>query len=121
LFTYSQSTGIMTAEDGSTLGPGYSGNGDAINDPNSQNIMGHGPIPQGDYTIGAAETVPHLGPLAMPLTPNLANEMFGRSAFFIHGDNASLDHTASDGCIILRHDFRATIAASGDADLKVVL
>ena len=27
--------------------------------------------------------------------------MQGRSGFFIHGDNANMNHTASNGCIIL--------------------
>jgi hypothetical protein len=55
----------------------------------------------------------------MPLTPDPSNEMFGRSAFFIHGDNPQLNHTASDGCIILIRPLRADISNSGDDDLIV--
>ncbi len=107
MFTYSQSTGIMTAEDRTALGPGYSGNCEAINDPDSQKSSVTDQSPRVTTPSEQPRTVPHLGPIAMELTPNLANEMFGRSGFFIHVDNASLDHTASDGCIILGHPDRA--------------
>jgi lipoprotein-anchoring transpeptidase ErfK/SrfK len=38
----------------------------------------------------------------------------------IHGDNATMNHTASHGCIILSHDFRQKISDSGDTSLEVV-
>jgi lipoprotein-anchoring transpeptidase ErfK/SrfK len=120
MFTYSQSTGIVTDNSGAAVATGYSGNGPAMNDPGSQHIAGHGPLPQGSYTIGSATTLPHLGPLAMSLNPHPANRMFGRSGFFIHGDNASLNHSASDGCIILDLKARQTIAAAEDRHLTVI-
>jgi hypothetical protein len=47
--------------------------------------------------------------------------MFGRSGFRIHGDNASANHTASDGCIIAGHAAdRTAIWNSGDHVLEVV-
>jgi hypothetical protein len=79
-----------------------------------------GPLPQGTYTIGAAQDHPVLGPLALPLTPDPANEMFGRSGFFIHGDNASHPGHSSDGCIIMGPAQRQAISASGDTELQVV-
>jgi hypothetical protein len=45
--------------------------------------------------------------------------MFGRSGFLIHGDNAEMNHTASDGCIILSHDIREQIDESEDRVLIV--
>ncbi len=119
MWSYSQSTGEMTDPAGDLLATGYSGNGDALCNPAMQNVIGHGPIPQGDYEIGPAFADPHKGPDVMRLIPNPANEMFGRDAFLIHGDNAAMDHSASDGCIILDHPFRVTIAASEDRDLTV--
>ena len=119
MFTYSQSTGTMTDPTGAALATGYSGNGDTMNDPDSQNVEGHGPVPQGTYRIGPANTVPHLGPIAMALTPDPANTMFGRSGFFIHGDNVLMNHTASEGCIILDRTSRQTIANSDDRVLTV--
>jgi hypothetical protein len=46
--------------------------------------------------------------------------MFGRSDFYIHGDNPALNYTASEGCIILARPIREQIAASGDNDLQVL-
>jgi len=105
---------------GSLLATGYSGHGDGVNNPAMQNVHDFGPIPQGVYTIGEPLDPPdHLGTLAMPLTPDPANEMFGRSEFFIHGDNAAMNHSASDGCIILDHTARAAIFAGSDRGLTV--
>jgi hypothetical protein len=61
----------------------------------------------------------HLGPVALPLTPDPGNEMFGRSAFFVHGDNAQMNHSASCGCIILPREVRVLISDSPDRVLLV--
>jgi hypothetical protein len=47
--------------------------------------------------------------------------MFGRSAFYIHGDLVSApgQHLASEGCIILAREIRNTIGESGDTSLIV--
>jgi len=87
---------------GNLLAKGYSGNGDGLNNPLMIAVKDHGPLPVGFYTIG--EPIPHepkVGAYALPLIPDGANEMFGRSGFFIHGDNQKLDNSASDGCIVL--------------------
>lgn len=83
------------------------------------NVHNVGPIPAGTYTIEAPMDDDHVGVFALPLTPDPANEMFGRSAFFIHGDNPELDHSASDGCIILARVFREQINDSDDRTLIV--
>lgn len=119
-WSYAQSTGEML-QDGAVIGTGYSGNGAGLNNPDAQDQHDVGPVPQGSYTIGPAVSPPdHLGPLALPLIPDPGNTMFGRNAFFIHGDNAAQNHTASDGCIILSPAIRQRVVASNDTSLVVV-
>jgi hypothetical protein len=106
--------------DGVLVAQGYSGHGAGMNNPRMQSIEDIGVLPRGIYTIGDPKDPPDfLGPLAMPLTPDPTNQMFGRGSFFIHGDNAQMNHTASDGCIILAHDIRQMIADSTDRQLTV--
>jgi hypothetical protein len=122
MFTYSQSTGLM-AHNGLVISRGYSGNGGGLNNPAFENVPRVGPCPQGRYTIGHAQTEPKLGPVAMVLTPDPVNAMYGRSDFLIHGDNAALDHTASEGCLIFDLGTRVEISAAvnaGDNQLEVI-
>jgi Protein of unknown function (DUF2778) len=123
MWQYSQSTGKLTDPQGSLAGVGYSGNGTGLNEPDYQSIKNHGPIPQGDYTIGPAYSDSEKGPSVLPLTPNPTNEMFGRSGFLIHGDLIGEvgKFLASDGCIILAHDIRQAISDSADRALEVVV
>src|SRR5947208_2578989 len=99
--TFQQSTGRFTDADGNQIGIGYSGNGEGLNNPQMQSVARRGPLPQGDYEIGAMINDAKLGNLAMPLTPLTMQNMFGRSGFFIHGDNMAMNYSASEGCIIL--------------------
>ena len=122
-FKYSQSTGVLTHDEGGLIGTGYSGHGDGVNNPEMQNVVGIGPVPQGLYTIQPPTEHPKLGRLAMALLPSSENTMFGRSAFFMHGDNSAANHTASEGCIIMAPVIRNAVAsavASGDNQLEVV-
>lgn len=122
MFTYSQSTGEFSRL-GRVLCIGYSGNGAGLNNPDMQNVRMHGPLPRGTYTIQPPSVHPKLGPVAMALLPYSTNQMFLRGDFFLHGDNSEMNHTASDGCIILPHEVRAGIAADvlgGDNTLEVV-
>lgn len=120
-WTYIQQNGRLYGPTGKLVGIGYSGRGAGLNNPAADMIHRVGPIPCGTYTIGAPLDPPdHLGPLAMPLTPGAGNVMFGRSGFYVHGDNAALNHTASDGCVILPRGFRQMIADSEDRALRVV-
>jgi Protein of unknown function (DUF2778) len=121
MWIYSQSTGAMT-HNGVDFGKGYSGHGDGLNNPAMQDTEAVGPCPQGIYSIAQAITHPKLGPVAMFLQPSANNQMFGRSGFFIHGDNPAMDHTASDGCLIFERELRAAIAGAvlqGDNILHV--
>jgi hypothetical protein len=114
MLQYEQRTGILS-RDGAQLGTGYAG-GDrgafpaAINNPAYQFIHDQGPLPQGLYTLGAAETNPHLGSVAIPLTPDPSNDMGNppRGGFFIHGDSVEFagQKKASDGCIIMERPVR---------------
>lgn len=121
MFTYSQRTGVL-CRNNIAISRGYSGRGEGVNNPGWQNIRMVGPCPRGKYTIGYAHTEPKLGPVAMRLTPDPDNEMFSRAGFFIHGDNAELDHTASEGCLIFNLSTRTGISAAvneGDNQLEV--
>lgn len=118
--TYQQSTGRFTDAEGKLVGVGYSGNGQGLNNPEMQAVAMHGPLPQGGYQIGFASSHPKLGSLAMALTPCAGQHLFGRSGFFIHGDNQEKNQTASEGCIILPHAARVALAASSDRNLTVI-
>jgi hypothetical protein len=67
---------------------GYSGYGTLKNDPDMQGVSDLGPIPRGEYTIGAFVDIRGgTTTNAVPLTPDPGTEMFGRSGFFVHGFN----------------------------------
>lgn len=119
MFQYHQSSGV-TDHDGLILGTGYSGAGPGKNACDYQNVPDVGPIPQGTYTIGDPFDSPTHGPHAMRLTPDPENEMFGRSAFLIHGDNPEHIGESSEGCIVLACGIREMISASADNRLTVV-
>ena len=117
-----QKTGQMF-HNGDLLGTGYAGRYGGKNNPAMQDIKMTGPLPCGIYRIGDAYTHPHLGPLAMNLTPDAANQMFGRDSFRIHADSVDNPGMASEGCIVLNHGYRQAIAdavAQGDRALEVV-
>ncbi len=124
MYFYSQTTGIIARSESSTLTPigkGYAGgdcgeNPGGVNNPAMQQVQNVGPLPQGVYTIEVPAHHPKLGPCAMPLIPHPGNAMFGRSGFFIHGDNDAADKSASEGCIVLPGDVRADIAARLQTD-----
>lgn len=116
-WTYRQSTGELS-QSGTSIGHGYAGTGKGRNNPTMQHVKRTGPLPRGIYTIGEAYKHPHLGPLCMNLEPDAGNQMFGRSLFRIHGDNAAGD--ASLGCIVMGPSIRKLIAKSPDRKLVVV-
>lgn len=121
MFVYVIRTGSLYAPDGGKIGMGYSGNTVGLDNPAWTAHIGVGPLPVGIYTIGPAHTpLDHLGPVAMPLVPHPANEMFGRSGFFMHGDNDRLNHSASDGCLIFARGFRDQVDQSPDDRLVCV-
>ena len=118
---YSQSTGELTNtnQDG-TMGTGYSGQGEGLNNPDMQNVENVGPIPQGVYDIGTPRDSERTGPYVFDLTPQSGVDPWGRTDFQIHGDNALGNNSASQGCMILPRNVRNQIGASGDNTLRVV-
>lgn len=130
MFIFSQSGGWLgrsTSSGGFTLisSQCYAGHGPGKNSPAMQDVPNVGPLPQGLYNIGLPYTDPEKGPNTMRLTPAPLNVMFGRSGFLIHADMAdpALAGTASEGCLVVQHDPRATVASfvtAGDNTLVVV-
>lgn len=115
-WTYRQRDGELT-HNGEFVGAGYSGRGEARNNPDMEAVPNEGPIPRGRYRVAGARFSQRLGPCVMNLDP-IGHDALGRTDFRIHGDNAN--HDASHGCIILGPLIRRAIADSGDQTLEVV-
>lgn len=121
--TFIIDTGALLMPNSALLAYGYAGAPGFVNDPSATHIKDKGPIPVGEYDIGAAEDRPDsTGPFSLPLTPRPGTDTFGRSGFFIHGDSREFagQQRASDGCIILARFARERIAASPDKILSVI-
>ncbi|CAM2718558.1 unnamed protein product [Rotaria socialis] len=80
-----------------------------------QKKSNQGPIPEGKYTIANGCGDAHQ---RCNLTPDSSNNMFGRSAFQIHGDNGKGDQSASHGCIILNQGDRAGLKKDDKITVK---
>jgi hypothetical protein len=118
-WTYYQSSGALK-HNGHQVAIGYSGAPGAVNNPGQEYVHSIGPIPRGRYHIGRLEGHHgHLGPNVMHLTP-VGHNAYGRTRLYIHGDNAALNHSASEGCVILPRDIRLRIAHSRDHTIEVV-
>lgn len=116
---YLQKTGDLIDPEGKMAGAGYSGHGAGLNNPSMEAVHGVGPLPVGRWHIGPWEASHgHLGPVVAALMPVGFNP-HDRSAFFIHGDNLAMNHTASDGCLILSRALRELIRDSHISDLLV--
>jgi hypothetical protein len=114
---YEQTTGALYQNEAFVC-DGYSGTGIGKNNPGMEAVHDVGPIPEGTWTIGPAETHPDLGPVVMALSPD-GPAPFGRTGFFIHGDSREHPGNASHGCIIMPRPAREAIAMSGDNVLEV--
>jgi hypothetical protein len=121
---YEQKSGVFRVrnEDGTytRLGKGYSGAPPYVNDPQSEALVARGVIPRGRYKLVGPFDQFALGPVCFYLAPAPGNVMHGRSGFFIHGDNAEKNHTASHGCIVLSRSARMWIAGNLVGELEVV-
>ena len=120
MYFYSQEDGRLVHDFELPLGYGYSGHGEGKNNPALQHVPDVGPIPVGDYTIEPAINSPTHGPVAMPLSPDHANDMYGRGGFLIHGDSLEHPGEASLGCIIMPRNVRDIVSAGTDRRLRVV-
>ena len=114
---YQQSTGRLFYNQ-QFIEQGYSGSPPHVNRVGSQHIPNSGPIPIGEYRIGAITTT--RGPLTLVLHPAPRTTMFGRHSFRIHGDSKTKPGYASQGCIILSARTRQRIANSADRLLRVI-
>lgn len=119
IVTYNVSSGKMYDVHGEYMATGYSGLGDAKNDPDREQDVAHGPIPRGDYAIGDPYESQRVGPFAIPLEPMPGTNVFGRSAFRIHGDSIAHPGSASHGCVILPRAIREAIHNQGATVLRV--
>eukprot|EP01017_Pseudomicrothorax_dubius_P026942 TRINITY_DN304_c0_g1_i6.p1 TRINITY_DN304_c0_g1~~TRINITY_DN304_c0_g1_i6.p1 ORF type:complete len:146 (+),score=42.75 TRINITY_DN304_c0_g1_i6:3-440(+) len=88
----------------------YSGDQAHYNKEQFQNLRAKGPIPVGKWkVVQSFARHPNLGTLAHWIEPVAVPNRYGRSEFFVHGDNSRNNHTASAGCIIVDNDARAAI------------
>ena len=109
----------MTAH-GVFLVRGYSGHGEGLNNGLFQYVHNVGPIPVGLYSVGPPVLHPGLGPVVLQLKAHPYTETKGRSGFYIHGDNAKGDQSASEGCIVIGRAERQSVASGGFRWLAVV-
>lgn len=119
MWSYTQRSGRLRDASGKVIAVGYSGAGEFKNDPAAQNVPDSGPCPCGVYDVGAPVDTKTHGPYVLWLTPDPANEMWGRSAFGVHGDSIVEPGTASEGCIIVPRFARERLSESGER-LEVV-
>ena len=129
MLTYSQSTGIMTRA-GEQIAKGFAGNDSrpvvnpnhvhGYNNPLAQNVHCIGPLPQGLYKIVEwQDERPGLGPIVAVLQ-QVSGETFGRDGFRIHGASASDPLNSSEGCIVLPHNDRVAVRATGETLVQVI-
>lgn len=111
---FSQSTGLITKDDGSHVALGWAGNHEGKANPDMQDRPSLGPLPQHVYEIQPWEIRhDHLGPMVAFLKPSDKDPrpMFGRGDFFIHGP--SMDQATygqeSKGCVVIPHTGRQLV------------
>ena len=121
MWNYQQDTGDLSLG-GTFYERGYSGHGDGLNNPALQAVHNVGPLPKGFWRMGAPVDHERLGSLAIPLYPCEGTETFGRTGFYVHGDElgAPGQFLASDGCAIFSHATRMTLNNSPDKILEVI-
>ena len=124
-WTYCQTTGRLYTPQGVHIATGYAGgnegkNPEGVSNHELQEEKGIGPLPVGLYTFGEVVLKSQLGPFAIPLVPDEANQMYGRGGFYCHGDTFELNQSASEGCIIMPRIVRNEMYASPDRQIQVV-
>lgn len=124
IWRYEQSTGKLFDPSGIHIYTGYAGgncgqNPEGKNNPLLQQMKSVGPLPVGLYTLGNVVLQSHLGPFAIPLIPDPANQMYGRGGFYMHGDTTPSGN-ASEGCIIMPRIVRVRVYGSDDRTVEVV-
>ncbi len=109
VWTFAQSSGIIYTPKYEPLVMAYAGHGEGKNNPALQDKHRIGPLPIGFYIIEEPKDDTQVGKYAMRLTPLPENNMYGRSDFFIHGDNPEHIGESSDGCIVAGPTYRTRI------------
>jgi hypothetical protein len=125
MWTFQNGTGKLISPSQTLIETGYTGgncglNPEGINNPVYQYTPKIGPLPVGWYTFGDPVEGTHLGPFAIPLTPDPTNDMRGRGGFYCHADTIGRPRCASEGCIIMSKATRHLIVQSGDNRLQVI-
>ncbi|WP_374413001.1 tlde1 domain-containing protein [Novosphingobium colocasiae] len=114
MFTYEQGSGRFVFGRRSAarlIAVCYAGAPGFVNDPATDHLRGKGPLPKGRYVI---RETPHsrfhkpafyLAPVPDAAAGDAGFDplywLHGRSDFWVHGDNALLNRTASHGCIVM--------------------
>jgi hypothetical protein len=96
---------------------------EGVNNPAMCDQHNIGPLPVGLYVMTQLVMQhPRLGPYVILLTPDAANEMYGRGDFRVHGDRTDpkLVHAASEGCIIVPRFVRELMWKSEDHVIEVI-
>jgi hypothetical protein len=124
MWTFCNSTGGLRDPFDNFVENGYSGgncgkNPEGRNNPAMCGVKNIGPIPCGTYTMETPILHSHLGPFAIPLTPDPDNDMRGRGGFFVHGDTTPSGN-ASEGCIILSRGTREKLWNSINHQIQVI-
>lgn len=125
-FVYAQATGRLwlrdegSQEKATPLGRGYAGHPPHVNATDAEALVARGPVPRGGYKLVGPFNHVRLGPVVFYMEPDKGNQMFGRSGFFVHGDNQFGNQTASHGCIILSRAVRERMQTEGVRRLVVV-
>lgn len=117
---YSIMKGQLSLDSGVLVGTGYSGYGVHKNNPNSCKLKNLGPIPCGKYSIVNAPGDKRLGKMLLKLQPYAANQMYGRSGFYIHGEDSNPLTEDSHGCIVMSYSVRLFLNAASDRILTVI-
>lgn len=100
--------------------------GDGKNNPLLQHIHGVGPLPRGMWRMGSwMDQHGDLGPGVIGLYPLAGTETFGRTGFYIHGDDKTKPGQGSHGCIVrspeaLRKLMWDTAVTNKDFEIEVV-
>jgi len=121
--TYSQGSRQFQSEDtgsGYVLQRdiGYSGHGEGLNNRFLQYQPDVGPLPQGEWSVGAGYRSSLGNPtFVLEHQSSMVNQM--RTLIRIHGDNRQANFTASTGCLILSQSARVTLQRYGPGSLTV--
>lgn len=128
-FIYEQRSGCLylasRQDERVLIACGYSGKGRFLNELFYEDRVAEGVIPRGVWRIVASVAHSKLGPVCLALAYGRdaggpVVYPHGRRGFYIHGDNAAQDRSASSGCVVLDRTTREFIANSRVKLLNVV-